>query len=189
MSPNGSDYGATAFADGVPAALARLLAEHPDWSPWGHRGYALVPEFAPRGTIVRTLQSDEGGLALCRDEYREHSLDPRWTAAVTGIRLGGAERLMRLCVQHLSRRTVQGRMTLAHPVVRAHFGEAVLDLAEARQCADLPAAGRTADAVVRATLRRFGAAGYVDGPARRLARALDLLSDLYREGGPDHAGR
>lgn len=179
-----ADLARSAYESGLPLAFARLRAEHPAWSPRGHRGYAVVHAGETAWPALRVLPVDDGELVLCRPGDRTSVPDPDWAAAVARIRLGGAERLVRRCVLHLSHRTIQGRMTLAHPVVRAHVAESVLDLAEAGQCVD---SGfdfdRTVDAVVRRTLRQFGAAGYVDGPARRLARALDLLSDVYRGGG------
>ncbi|MEU6859288.1 acyl-CoA dehydrogenase family protein [Glycomyces sp. NPDC046736] len=177
------DLARTAYAEGLPRAFAELAAAHPEWSPRGHRGYAVVS--GPHAALLRPLPTDDGELSLCRFENPDQAPDPQWALAVAAIRLGGAERLVRQCVQHLSRRKIQGRMTLAHPVVRAHVADSVLDLAEARQCLGSPGFDHMVDGVVRRSLRQFGAAGYVDGPARRLARALDLLSDVYREGAGD----
>ena len=123
--------------------------------------------------------------------------DAAWRVGVAWVRTGLCERLTDRAVERLRGRTVGGTATVNLPPVRlvladaalAHLeAQALLGGVAARDAAAGspdrgPAVSGTSLARVTAVLDRssravhnlFGASGYVDGDAARLARTIDLL--------------
>lgn len=115
--------------------------------------------------------------------------DAAWRVGVAWVRAGLCERLTEQAVERLRGRSVGGTTTVNLAPVRLVLADAALAHLEAQSLLGRPAAGRAAP-VPAATLARvtavldrssravhnlFGASGYVDGEAARLARTIDLL--------------
>ena len=115
--------------------------------------------------------------------------DAAWRVGVAWVRTGLCERLTEQAVERLRGRSVGGTTTVNLAPVRLVLADAALAHLEAQSLLGRPAAGRAAP-VPAATLARvtavldrssravhnlFGASGYVDGEAARLARTIDLL--------------
>ncbi|WP_264030992.1 acyl-CoA dehydrogenase family protein [Cellulosimicrobium sp. SH8] len=122
--------------------------------------------------------------------------DAAWRVGVAWVRTGLCERLTDRAVERLRGRTVGGTATVNLPPVRlvladaalAHLeAQALLGGVAARDAAGSPDRGAAVsgsslarvtavlDRSSRAVHNLFGASGYVDGDAARLARTIDLL--------------
>ncbi|MFD4991207.1 acyl-CoA dehydrogenase family protein [Cellulosimicrobium cellulans] len=125
--------------------------------------------------------------------------DAAWRVGVAWVRTGLCERLTDRAVERLRGRTVGGTATVNLPPVRLVLADAALAHLEAQALLggvasrdEAPAAGSpdrrpvvsgsslarvtaVLDRSSRAVHNLFGASGYVDGDAARLARTIDLL--------------
>jgi len=123
--------------------------------------------------------------------------DAAWRVGVAWVRTGLCERLTDRAVERLRGRTVGGTATVNLPPVRLVLADAALAHLEAQALLGGVAAGDAAagspdrgpavsgtslarvtavlDRSSRAVHNLFGASGYVDGDAARLARTIDLL--------------
>lgn len=125
--------------------------------------------------------------------------DAAWRVGVAWVRTGLCERLTDRAVERLRGRTVGGTATVNLPPVRLVLADAALAHLEAQSLLggvasreEAPAAGSpdrramvsgsslarvtaVLDRSSRAVHNLFGASGYVDGDAARLARTIDLL--------------
>lgn len=128
-----------------------------------------------------------------------NAADAAWRVGVARVRTGLCERLTDRAVERLRGRTVGGTATVNLPPVRLVLADAALAHLEAQALLGgvasrdgAPAAGSPArppvvsgsalarvtavlDRSSRAVHNLFGASGYVDGDAARLARTIDLL--------------
>ncbi|WP_426310254.1 acyl-CoA dehydrogenase family protein [Cellulosimicrobium sp. E-16] len=186
-------------------------------------GWARVGEVASDvGTLLvwRAPRAAEapGAAAPAADAgVATSAADAAWRVGVAWVRTGLCERLTDRAVERLRGRTVGGTTTVNLPPVRLVLADAALAHLEAQALLggvasrdEAPAAGSpdrrpvvsgTSLARVTAVLDRssravhnlFGASGYVDGDAARLARTIDLLGHasgtLPGRGSETHHGR
>ncbi|MFJ4230922.1 acyl-CoA dehydrogenase family protein [Cellulosimicrobium cellulans] len=155
---------------------------------------AVAPGPAARAAEV------PGPAAPAADEGAATSAaDAAWRVGVAWVRTGLCERLTDRAVERLRGRTVGGTATVNLPPVRLVLADAALAHLEAQSLLggvasrdEAPAAGSpdrrpvvsgsslarvtaVLDRSSRAVHNLFGASGYVDGDAARLARTIDLL--------------
>nr|WP_146177754.1 acyl-CoA dehydrogenase family protein [Sphaerisporangium cinnabarinum] len=134
------------------------------------------------------------------DDRRARAADAAWRVGVAWVRTGLCERLTDRAVDRLRGRSIGGTATVNLPPVRLVLADAALahleaqallarvtaepgELAERREPADVGPVSATTLARVTTVLDRasravhnlFGASGFVDGEAARLARTIDLL--------------
>jgi hypothetical protein len=171
---------------GVPAAMV------------GPGGYSILPPsllelLSGVNDPVARQATDTGELVIAKAEARPHQPSAQWSMGVAWIRLGAVERLNKRATDRLAGRRVQGRPTISMPLVRACVGDIAAAVAEARYLladdtdGDLPRMRGRLDEIldfaVRASLKLFGASGYVLGPPANLAYAITYLGEVY--GSPD----
>ncbi|KZM77386.1 acyl-CoA dehydrogenase family protein [Cellulosimicrobium sp. I38E] len=155
---------------------------------------AVAPGPAARAAEV------PGPAAPATDEGTATSAaDAAWRVGVAWVRTGLCERLTDRAVERLRGRTVGGTATVNLPPVRLVLADAALAHLEVQSLLggvasrdEAPAAGSpdrrpvvsgsslarvtaVLDRSSRAVHNLFGASGYVDGDAARLARTIDLL--------------
>ncbi|MFE6235995.1 acyl-CoA dehydrogenase family protein [Cellulosimicrobium sp. NPDC057862] len=159
---------------------------------------------APRAAVAPGSSAPDaeaaGPAAPAADEGdAARAADAAWRVGVAWVRTGLCERLTDRAVERLRGRTVGGTATVNLPPVRLVLADAALAHLEAQALLggaasrdEAPAAGSldrrsvvSGSSLVRVTavLERssravhnlFGASGYVDGDAARLARTIDLL--------------
>ncbi|MBN0038737.1 acyl-CoA/acyl-ACP dehydrogenase [Cellulosimicrobium cellulans] len=157
---------------------------------------------APRAAAAPAAPADEapGPAAPAADEgVAARTADTVWRVGVAWVRTGLCERLTDRAVERLRGRTVGGTATVNLPPVRLVLADAALAHLEAQAFLggaasrdEDPAAGSpdrrpvvsgsslarvtaVLDRSSRAVHNLFGASGYVDGDAARLARTIDLL--------------
>lgn len=161
---------------------------------WRAPRAAVAPGSAARAAEV------PGAVALAaRAGAATGAADAAWRVGVAWVRTGLCERLTDRAVERLRGRTVGGTATVNLPPVRLVLADAALAHLEAQSLLggvasrdEAPAAGSpdrrpvvsgsslarvtaVLDRSSRAVHNLFGASGYVDGDAARLARTIDLL--------------
>lgn len=157
---------------------------------------------APRAAVVRgsaARAAEASGPAAPDEGVATSAADAAWRVGVAWVRTGLCERLTDRAVERLRGRTVGGTATVNLPPVRLVLADAALAHLEAQSLLggvasrdESPAAGSPGrrpvvsgsslarvtavlDRSSRAVHNLFGASGYVDGDAARLARTIDLL--------------
>jgi hypothetical protein len=186
---------AIACADGLERGLIQLHArlDSPD-AMIGAYGYSMVPpslhELLPRTheTVARQA-TDTGELIIARAAERPEQPSAQWWTGIAWIRLGAVERLSRRATDRLVGRKIHNRPTISLALVRATVGDVAAAVAEAAFLladsaeGDLPRMrdrfDELVDFAVRASLKQFGASGYVLGPPADLAFAITQLGEVY----------
>ncbi|MFF2268699.1 hypothetical protein ACFVTZ_10535 [Cellulosimicrobium cellulans] len=159
---------------------------------WRAPRAAETPGPAARAAEVSGPAAPDEGVAAS-------AADAAWRVGVAWVRTGLCERLTDRAVERLRGRTVGGTATVNLPPVRLVLADAALAHLEAQSLLGgvasrdaAPAAGSpdrrpvvsgsslarvmaVLDRSSRAVHNLFGASGYVDGEAARLARTIDLL--------------
>ncbi|SIQ87161.1 Acyl-CoA dehydrogenase, C-terminal domain [Cellulosimicrobium aquatile] len=187
---------------GAVAALVALAAVLPVAVLPGE--CVLLPDDVappPGSALLGEVLSDAGPLLAWRaaasgpvDDRRDRAADAAWRVGVAWARTGLCERLADRAVDRLRGRSIGGTATVNLPPVRLVLADAALAhleaqallarvTAEPEERADDRPVPATTLARVTAVLDRtsrtvhnlFGASGFVDGDAARLARTIDLL--------------
>ncbi|MBE9926917.1 acyl-CoA/acyl-ACP dehydrogenase [Cellulosimicrobium cellulans] len=187
---------------GAGAALVALAAVLPVAALPGE--CVLLPDDVappPGSALLGEVLSDAGPLLAWRaaasepvDDRRDGAADAAWRVGVAWARTGLCERLADRAVDRLRGRSIGGTATVNLPPVRLVLADAALAHLEAQallagvtaepgeRADDRPVPATTLarvtavlDRTSRAVHNLFGASGFVDGDAARLARTIDLL--------------
>ncbi|WP_086149566.1 acyl-CoA dehydrogenase family protein [Cellulosimicrobium sp. KWT-B] len=186
---------------GAVAALVALAAVLPVAVLPGE--CVLLPDDVappPGAALLGEVVSDASPLLAWRaasgpvDDRRGRAADAAWRVGVAWARTGLCERLADRAVDRLRGRSIGGTATVNLPPVRLVLADAALAHLEAQallarvtaepgEQADegpvpattLARATAVLDRTSRAVHNLFGASGFVDGDAARLARTIDLL--------------
>ncbi|WP_340697709.1 acyl-CoA dehydrogenase family protein [Cellulosimicrobium funkei] len=186
---------------GAVAALVALAAVRPVAVLPGE--CVLLPDDVappPGAALLGEVVSDASPLLAWRaasgpvDDRRGRAADAAWRVGVAWARTGLCERLADRAVDRLRGRSIGGTATVNLPPVRLVLADAALAHLEAQallarvtaepgeQADEGPVPATTLarvtavlDRTSRAVHNLFGASGFVDGDAARLARTIDLL--------------
>lgn len=187
---------------GAGAALVALAAVLPVAALPGE--CVLLPDDVappPGSALLGEVLSDAGPLLAWRaaasepvDDGRGRAADAAWRVGVAWARTGLCERLADRAVDRLRGRSIGGTATVNLPPVRLVLADAALAHLEAQAllarvtaepgergddrsvpATTLARVTAVLDRTSRAVHNLFGASGFVDGDAARLARTIDLL--------------
>ncbi|MEV6104997.1 hypothetical protein AB0M28_09805 [Streptomyces sp. NPDC051940] len=171
---------------GPAAALAELHSAL--GAGWGPGGHTLLPRSAPDpsdAVLLLTLAVDSGDVGVWLDERERDGDAGPWSLGVAWIRVGLAERLLRLATAYVSGRKRGSQPLSSVSAVGVMIGDAAGNLAEANLLlehdgeAGLPRAITAVADAQRTSLRMLGASGFLDEEPGRLGRAIDLLGDIF----------
>ena len=192
-------YRRAAHDDGLVTALA-LLCETAcgGTPPQAPCAYAVLPAGsagAAAGDVVTTLTVADGDIVALRTRPGDRpgtggDAWAAWALGLTCVRFGVSERLFDDAVAYLDGRTAGDTKLLHQQMVKGAVADAVIGQLEIETMLTGAAPGDLDDTVLtglnaqitendRALLRLLGAASFLaDGPGQ-LARASELLADVY----------